>query len=175
MDWLTKQKTYAFLILFLIVVNVSILIILWMGRPKPPEHFSQKPPNNEMFLRKELGLSDEQDKLLKQNRKLMLDSSRVLDEILWNKKRELQAEAFKEKVDSAKVNILLNEITLLRSKMESMMFKHFSDLKAILTKEQLEKFKRLLDETRKPGPRPEMENKRMPPPPPPGEILPLTH
>lgn len=177
MDWLTKQKTYAFLILLLIVINVSILIILWMGRPKPAEPFSQRPPNNEMFLKKELGLSDEQDKLLKQNRRLMLDSTRAIDKILWAKKKELQTEAFKEKVDSARVNQILYEITLLHGEMENLMFKHFSELKLILSKEQLEKFRRLFDEFRNPGSRHEMGDKRMqpPPPPPPGEIIPLAY
>jgi Spy/CpxP family protein refolding chaperone len=147
-----------------------------MGKPKPPERFSLQPPDKEMFLKKELGLNDEQDKLMQQNRKTMLDSSRVLNELMWRKKTELQIEAFKEKPDTSKVSALVNEISALHSRSEKLMFLHFSELKSILSKEQLEKFKGLLEESRNPRRRPETGDKRFqPPPPPPGEILQMTY
>jgi hypothetical protein len=35
MDWLTKQKTYIWLIIFLVVINLTTLVLLWVGRPGP--------------------------------------------------------------------------------------------------------------------------------------------
>jgi hypothetical protein len=171
MDWLAKQKTYAVLIFILILLNISILAILWIGRPKAERQMPQKPPDTDMFLKKELGLNENQEELFKRSRKKLFESTRNLDEAIWIKKRELQTEAFKEKPDTLKVNAIIGEIASMQSQIEKYMFKHFSDMKESLNKEQLDKFRKLFDESRKQKREPGYRDGQGPPPQPPGEII----
>ena len=180
MDWLTKQKTYVWLIIILVIINLTTLVLLWNGRHGgPPQQPGKNDhPDTNKFLQKELGLSNEQEKQFQQIRQNLFDSTNSFNENIRLKKTEIQREAFKDNPDAEKVNTLLNEIGDLQSKNERFMFKHFSELKKILTQEQMVKFNKVLDGFGKNKPNPKMgegmrpDGERQGPPPSPQDEFP---
>lgn len=169
MDWLTKQKTYLWLIIILIVINIFSLTFIWLRKPCPPAPNPGDFREKNLFLKKELGLNDEQMKNMELLRKELRDTTDLFMNNLWQKRRELQKEALKDKPDTNKVNYLISEISGLNVKTEQYMLKHFSELKKILSPDQFEKFIRMMDKPKMQG-KPMMENgdKQVPPPPPDG-------
>ncbi len=164
MDWLAKQKTYIWLIVLLIIINLTTLIILWFGRPgQPPFNRNERPDTNK-FLKLELGLSDEQEKMFTQIRKIHFDSTGSLNEELWLKRRSIQQEAFKEIPDTQMVNTLSYEIGKLQEINEKFIFNHFLELKKVLNREQLVKFKEIISKKEKNRPQP-FDGERQGPPP----------
>lgn len=167
MDWLTKQKTYVWLIILLVVINLTTLIFLWVGRPDPPEFSERKRPDTNKFLKNELGLDDDQDKKLKELREELFDTTETLRELLGNKNQLLQEESFKETPDLEKVNTLVAEIGELEAQSEMLRFNHFALVKKVLTEEQSKKFKALIGENKKHKPGRDDGERQGPPPPPP--------
>jgi hypothetical protein len=164
MDWLTKQKTYVWLIILLVVLNLTTLVLLWIGRPGPPPMIKDNRLDTNKFLKNELDLSDEKEKMFRQIRQTLFDSTSALNKQMWEKRREVQEEAFKGNPDTQKINILSNEIGDLQSLNEKYMFNHFSELKKLLSEEQLLRFKRIISKTGKKFPEP-FEGERQGPPP----------
>ena len=122
MDWLTKQKTYVWLVILLVIINLTTLIFLWIGRPNPPEMNDRKRPDTSKFLKDELGLNEEQDRKLKELRQALFDTTGKINEMIWVKKNLIQEESFKEISDNEKVNTLAKEIGELESKGEMLRY-----------------------------------------------------
>lgn len=167
MDWLTKQKTYLWLVILLVIINLTTLIFLWVGRPNPPEMNDRKRPDTNKFLKNELCLNEEQDKKLKELRKELIDSTSKLNENIWSKKQEIQYESFSENPDIEKVNSLSRQIGEIETQLEIFRFNHFAEVKKVLTSEQAIKFKNILAENGKHIPSPFDGKKEGPPLPPP--------
>lgn len=171
MDWLSKQKTYVWLVILLVIINLATLIFLWIGRPKPPEMSEGKRPDTNKFLKNELGLNDAQNKKLKDLREELFDTTETLRELLWSRKHLLQEESFKDTADLVQVKSLVTEIGNIEALLEMLRFDHFTLVKKVLTEEQSKKFKSIISENGKlkPGP---FEGKREGPPPPPRDDFP---
>lgn len=167
MDWLTKQKTYVWLVVLLVIINLATLLFLWLGRPTPPEFGDRKRPDTNKFLKNELELTDDQDKKLKELREELFDTTETLRELIGNKKQLLKEESFKETPDLEKVNTLVAEIGELEAQSEMLRFNHFTLVKKVLTDEQIKKFKSIICENKKHKPGMSEGNRQGPPPPPP--------
>lgn len=172
MDWLTKQKTYVWLVILLVIINLTTLIFLWIGRPNPSEMNDRKRPDTSKFLKDELGLNEEQDKKLKELRQTLFDTTGKINEMIWVKKSLTQEESFKEIPDNEKVNTLVKEIGELESKEEMLRYNHFTQVGKVLTDKQLEKFKKVLGQNKMHKPIPFEGERQGPPPPPQGEFPP---
>ena len=165
MDWLTKQKTYVWLIILLVVINLTTLVLLWIGRPCPPPFNKNDRPDTNKFIKNELDLSDDQENKFAQIRKTLFNSTDSLNKALWIKKKEIQEEAFKENPDTQKVNTLAGEIGALQNKKKKYIFNHFSEVKKVLNKEQLLKFENIISKKDKNRQHP-FDGERQGPPPP---------
>jgi hypothetical protein len=174
MDWLTKQKTYIWLVIILVVINLITLVLLWVGHPGPPPFTKNDRPDTNRFLKNELGLSDDQEKMFIQIRKTHFDSTDSLNIKLRLKRRSIQEEAFKNIPDTQMVNILSEEIGALQAINENIIFNHFLELKKVLNKEQLEKFKNIISKKEKNRPQP-FDGERLGPPPQPDGMPPPEH
>lgn len=172
MDWLSKQKTYVWLVVILILINLTTLVFLWMGRPNHPEMYPDKLPDTNKFLKNELGLNEEQDKKLKELRHALFDTTGKINEMIWAMKNLIQEESFKEIPDNEKVITIAKEISELEFQGELLRYNHFTQVGKVLTKEQLEKFKKLLGENRKHIHVPFEGERQGPPPPLQGEFSP---
>lgn len=172
MDWLTKQKTYVWLIVVLIIINITTLLFLWLGRPQPPDMNRDKKPDMDKFLKNELGLNQEQDQKIKQLRETLFDTTSKINELIWTNKKLLHEESFKEFPDNEKVNTIAIEIGNLETQGEILRFNHFTQIGKVLNVEQLKKFRNLLGEKNKHKPEIMEGDRNSPPPPPPGEFPP---
>ncbi len=168
MDWLTKQKTYVWLVILLVIINLTTLIFLWTGRPKPPVMDIRNGPDTNKFLKNELGLNDEQDKKLKELREELFDTTEILREQIGAKRQFLKEESFKESPDIEKVKSIANEIGILETKSEMLRFAHFTMIKKVLTEQQAEKFRSILGENKNHKPWKDRGENQNPPPPPDG-------
>lgn len=146
MDWLMKQKVYAWLITLLVIINSVMLVLLWVDKPVHYPPPPPKPLDTDSFIIKELDLSGEQEKNFIKLRKEHFDTTRAVNDQLWKLKDELREEAFKEKRDEKKVEALFTEIAVKQVEFERLMYKHFVEMREILSKEQAEKFFRILGE-----------------------------
>ena len=158
MDWLTKQKTQAWAIVVLVIINIATLVTLWMGRPALPPMFINGRPDTNNFLKNELGLNNDQENKFNLLRKSLFDSMDVINKQIWTKKSEIQNQAFKENPDTQKVNNMLQEIAGFQVLNEKLMFNHFTELYKVLSADQLVKFHKLLSMTGR------NNHKNMPPP-----------
>jgi hypothetical protein len=151
MDWLTKQKTYIWAIVVLVLINIATLVTLWLGRPAPPPIDKNGRPDNNNFLRNELGLNNDQENKFQLLRKSLFDSMDVINKQIWTKKMEIHDQAFNPNPDTQKVNNLLGQIASLQVLSEKLLFNHFSGLKNILSPGQLIQFNKIIS-------RPDMVN-----------------
>ncbi len=161
MDWLTKQKTYVWFIIFLVVINLATLIFLWFDRSGSKNDFEHGPRRTDNFLKAELGLTDEQDKLMKDSRDRFFDSSGKIMNEMDQLKKQLRSEAFNQNPDSISVDSITARIGILQSQTEELAFKHFKELNSILNSEQSKKFQEIFNRDRK---HPHDHNGKHPPP-----------
>lgn len=149
MDWLTKQKTYVWLIIILVVINLTTLILLWIDRPDNKQPFERGPKGLDNFLKAELGLNDEQDRLMKELRDNFFASSRKIMDEMDILKKQVKVEAFKQNPDKILIDSIAVKVGSLQSQIELMAFKHFNELSSILNPEQSKKFLEIFEKNRR--------------------------
>jgi protein CpxP len=174
MDIFTKNRATVTTIILLIVINVFTLLIIWFdgrGIFHPPR---MEPPRENadrvaFFLKNELGLNEAQVQEYRQLRQKHLEQTRDINDEIHHLKKQLLDQLFSDRVDSEKVNKLIQSIGEKQKIAERITFNHFLEMKNLCGQGQQEKLHRLLDEFFRPprpqGP-PEMENDRPKPPPP---------
>jgi Spy/CpxP family protein refolding chaperone len=179
MDLVTKQKSTLWLIIILVVLNITTIVMLWLPggiRPRPERHPNL--PKHQTFF-KELDLTQEQKKKFDQYRN---EYFRVIEKYTRQinlKKYEIMDMLFQPEPDSLRLNNISNELGQLNTEFEKVRFRQILRMKTILTDEQFNLFKIIVDESYKPKPGdmgpPEFDGhhpKDMPPPPPGGDFPP---
>ncbi|QQS36647.1 MAG: periplasmic heavy metal sensor [Ignavibacteriales bacterium] len=164
MDWLTKQKTYVWLIIILVIINLTTLVLLWMDRPSPLKRQSPGMRGTDTFLKTELGLTEEQDKQLRESRDKFFGLTRTLNDSIGTLKREIQKEGLSGKYDSIRVDALISDIGKLQSRLEKYAFDHFSELAKFLKPDQVTKFQKMFERNRKHPPGHKENHHNEPPP-----------
>lgn len=164
MDWFTKQKAFVWIIIVLVVINITSLVLMWLERSPSHPSKNEETRGTDSFLKSELSLSDEQAEALIKSRDKFFDSKRKLDDEMWLRKNEIKNEGFKKNPDTLKVKNLSDEIGKIQSEIEQLAFKHFSELGIVLNDDQSEKIKKILDRG---GKHPRGPGDKRPPGPPP--------
>jgi Spy/CpxP family protein refolding chaperone len=152
MDLLGKQKIYIWVIISLILLNLTVVVLLWLNAPKPPVMFSKdrRFPVKD-FFNKELGLSQEQQTAFD---KLRDEHFKTIDTIIKQidaKRSLMDDEMFRQNPDKAKIQQISDSIGRLTSEIEVLRAEHFSKLYSLLDQKQAEKFRNIVKETHKPG------------------------
>ena len=183
MDLVTKQKTTLWLIIVLVILNITTLVMLWLpgeARRIPGRHST--PPKDRTFF-KELNLSMEQEKQFDQYRSEYFRVIGKYTRQINRKKYEIMEMLFKTEPDSQKLNVLTDELGLLNAKFEKVRFRQILKMKTILSDDQFNIFKKIVDVSYKPRPG-DMDGRvpphefdergpdNMPPPPPDGKHRP---
>ena len=174
MDIFTKKRTSFWLILLLVLLNISTLYILWskeINNPDRPFPRTQERHGNFIrFLREELKFSENQIIDYEQYRERHANQTRELTNQVYNLKQELHNEIFQERPKTARVDSLAEEIGKKQTQIEKITFSHFLDLKKLCGKEQQEKLQVLIDDyhhkNRPPGQQPQPKRRRPGGPPP---------
>ena len=147
MDLIKRNKTLTVLVIILIIMNASVLSIIWLNSPNetllpppPPKHRS--PGDMVKFLKKELRLSDEQVSAFIQLRQKHFMEVNKIGQEMHGLKKQLMENIFTSNEINA--DSLSSEIGQLQSKLELITYKHFNELKKVCGEEQAIKLRKLL-------------------------------
>lgn len=168
MDFFTKKKLTTWAIVILVILNLSTLATLWfLELKRPPLLPSPRSGIGDVqpFLRRKLGLSEEQERQFRELRQRHFDRTNAMMDEIHQLKKEVMAELFVPQPDVEKVRRLSDEIGARQAELERLLFFHFQDLKAVCKPKQREKFRALMNDllemTRPPGPH--MRHRKSPP------------
>ena len=152
MDFLVKQKIYIWVIIALILLNLSVVVLLWLNAPKPPVMVEKerKFPVKD-FFNKELGLTTEQQAAFEKLRDEHFKSIDTLRRQIDAKRSAMDEEMFKQNPDKAKIEQISDSIGNLTSEIERLRVAHFSKLYSLLDQKQAEKFRNIVKETHRYG------------------------
>ncbi len=183
MDFVTKQKVALWIIVVLILLNLTTLILLWLPHEYhyPPMRPTEMPKDRKFIS--EFNLTPEQKSQFEQYRDEYFEVIKKYTGQINSKKYELMEMLFRKEPDNQKLNTLADELGQLNAEFEKVRFRQILKFKSILTDIQFNIFKKIVDEAYKPkpgemdrgGPPPKFDARHpndMPPPPPGGEHRP---
>jgi Spy/CpxP family protein refolding chaperone len=177
MDIFTKNRFTFWTIVILVILNISTISMLWFNQNRrigasPQIREPRQDQRTLQFLQKELNLTDEQIQQYDQLRQTHAEQTRLLVNDVRDSKREMMNEIFNDEPDIARAMQIADLIGKKQTELERITFKHFSDLKELCGKEQLDKLHELMDEffRRNPPeghqePPPHQQDRTMNPPP----------
>lgn len=126
---------------------VTAALLSGVGYAFPPEDGSalskvsaeKKDAKRQKFY-KELNLTDEQKKLLKENKNKNREQMKILFEGIKEKKALIREEVQKDELNMEKINQLQNELKALQTQMIDHRLEGILEVRKILTPEQFKKF-----------------------------------
>jgi Spy/CpxP family protein refolding chaperone len=148
MDLLIKQKIYIWVIIGLILLNLSILLLIWLdgpGRPVRDQRENRLPVRD--FFNKEFDLSPEQQKAFDESREAHFKAVDTLIRQLEAYRKKINEEVYKDKPDNARISVIADSIGIITARTEKLRVEHFAKLYSLLNEEQKVKFKKMLSET----------------------------
>jgi hypothetical protein len=148
MDVIQKNRYLWFSVVSLVVLNLILLALLWLGRPSrsgrmPPP---QKPERIRELLKEQLNFSDEQVQRYLELREQHHQRARQLEAEIRDLKREMFSQVLDEQAPAAVSDSLLNLVLEKQAELEKVTFQHFLDLKSLCGPGQKEKLKVLMGE-----------------------------
>jgi Spy/CpxP family protein refolding chaperone len=142
-----KNLVILFLVL-LTIVNIVALATFAYHRfhPKMPFHPMERPDTPERFIKRELGLNEQQTKEIEAHfKKFRIETETILDS-LRTKRAELAEEMAAQEPSVVKLDSLTEEIGALEIRLQKKTIMHMLEAKAFLTPEQQKKFFSLFKE-----------------------------
>ncbi len=161
-------------IIILVVLNVTTLSLLWLGRPHAPDraHGEQAAA----FLVKELGMTAAQQEAFSHLREFHHREMMLLQEQDRKLHDRFFESLFLPATDTLRLNLLADSIAGTRKQMEMVTYSHFGELTQLLNPAQKEKFRMIFRKAleqvmppREPLPPPPPAAPGSPPPPLPGD------
>jgi protein CpxP len=150
------RRVTNILLLVLLVFNVGFLGSWWYGHMQAHkmmremhEHFSGHDSKASMFLIKELGLNDEQQKQLEVLRKEHFQKIETMEGTIVKYEKGMMNAIMANPVDSNLANKYSDSVGMMKAAIQKELFRHFSSIKKICTPEQSNKFDRLVEEMSK--------------------------
>jgi Spy/CpxP family protein refolding chaperone len=141
-----KNKILTVILILSLGLNLGVLVTFsrhWLNR----REFNKGPGESSWFKRKmqkELKLTDAQVALMEQDRKNVDQEIRSIRGELKRKRAELFTLLEANPVDSAKVDKLIDAISLLQARIEKTVVNHLATMKKNLTPEQQQRFKAMM-------------------------------
>lgn len=141
-----NTKLLKILLILSLGFNLGIVITFghhWLMR-KEFKKWPEESSRHKKFMHKTLGLTDEQAKLMDNNRESLEKEIFPLKEELKKKRLELASLLDADTVDNSKIETLTADISLLQMKIEKNVINNSINIRKILTIEQQKKFKAFL-------------------------------
>lgn len=173
MDIFTQKRYLIYIIILLVILNLSTLLMMWIGRPqRPPGKGGPISPEREkarveQLLKNELGFDKTQtEKYLKMRQEHQEHVTSLRNEI-----RQLKKQMFDEVLKDDSQPMLSDSLLQLaqekQADLEQLTFQYFLNLKKLCKPEQQDNLQLLIRDVFRP--KPGFRNDGMPPPPPPPE------
>jgi Spy/CpxP family protein refolding chaperone len=147
MNFFDKNRFAFWILIFLMIINVSALVTFFVS--------TRKVPNNEILmpgkkpgsaLQSELGLSPDQNKRVNEINSAYKSSSEPIILSIKEKKSELLEELSKDPSDTNQLNSIIQELDLRQNKLQKANIKQFLELKKVCTPEQTRKLSQIYSE-----------------------------
>lgn len=141
-----KNKVLAIILILSLGLNIGILARFsyhWLNR----KGYRERPRESSWMrkkMQKELCLSEAQVCFMEQNRKNIDQELKSIKQELKRKRVELFTALDTEPVDQAKINKLIDTISVLQAKIEKTVVGHLVTMKKNLTPEQRQKFREIM-------------------------------
>ena len=143
-----KRKLLILGIIILSIINIATLVTF--GYHKWSRHrqtyCSSVCPRSKSFLYRELSLSDEQIQQIETLKETFQNEINPLREDIKKKREEIVHLLMFEEPETSSIDTLINEIQSIQAQIQKQVIYHLIAEKNILTKEQQEKFIRLISE-----------------------------
>ena len=164
MDYIMKHKMLFWLIALLVILNLATIGTMWFGRPPHPGHMMQPPAEGQMprphrgmnLMKEHLQLSDQQAEKFNELREEHFERTRAVNDAAGKLRFEILDEIFSDQFSQEKVDKMLAELKELQGNFDSLLFKHFAELRDQCDPEQKEilkdMFTDLLRSTQRGGP-----------------------
>jgi hypothetical protein len=176
MDVIQKNRYLWITVVSLVVLNLVLLALLWLGRPTRSGHMPpQKPERIRELLKEQLDFSDDQVQRYLELREQHHRHTQRLEAEIRDLKREMFSQVLDERAPIAVSDSLLSLVLEKQAELEKVTFQHFLDLKSLCGPGQKEKLKVLMGEVfrrnmpsmpkGKDGPPPAQQGEAPPPPP----------
>jgi len=173
-----KQNRYLWIaIIILLVMNLTALSLLWLGRPEVrrlpngPKNPVEEKRRIEYLLQKELGFDKNQTEQYLRLHREHRNQMRLLNREITEIKRQMFDEVLAENPQTELSDSLLKMAQGKQAKVEKLTFQHFLTLKKLCKPEQQDNLKILMHEIFRPNP-PQGRDDNSPPSPPPGDRMP---
>jgi Spy/CpxP family protein refolding chaperone len=137
------------LVLAVMMCPQSLALWGWTGRGADPRSADQN--RMERVVVKKLGLSDAQKKQYKTQQDKLQQEAKAIRDKIKKLSEKLRSELQKDISDRNAIHATIAEINKLRSDIQIKRMDLLLDLQKILTKEQREKFKKMLDRSDRKG------------------------
>lgn len=182
MDIFKQKRFLGFMVGLLVVLNVALLTLLWLGRPANRPGLpggrkmqTDRPPMEQM-LRQELGFDDQQIRTYLDLREKHQQQFVKLNGQMQQVKKQMFDQVFEENPDSTLSTELLEKSVQLQQQIDRITYAHLLALKNLCKADQQGQLKKLVAEVfkmngpqpgrpGKPGARPSNQPDEMPPPP----------
>ena len=150
MDILTQKRFMFWLILLLVVLNLSMTALVWQSsmdkKIKPPIEDSRSSRRTLTFLQRELGFTDAQIEDYDRLRQKHQNEIRPLIESMRQAKREMMQEIFQAQPDTLHAMHIAREIGEKQTRIEKLTFNHFLQLKELSGPDQVKNLHVLVEE-----------------------------
>jgi len=152
MDDSTEKSITQKAVPFLIILNLVTMAALWYvlfrkpPAPRPPRAAGQGQDGVQSFLRRELGLTDEQAATFAKLRDKFVASTGPLQEEMRTLNETIISEMLKPQPDKAAIETATSRIGVLRGEEQKLLFFHFQDLMDACRPEQKDKFHSIMRE-----------------------------
>jgi Spy/CpxP family protein refolding chaperone len=143
-----KNKLLILFLVFLTIINIAALTTIAYHRFHPQRSFhpGDRPETPGSFIKRELGLNEEQAKEFESQAKRFEEEIKPIRDSLEAKRIDLMNEIMAEKPSPDKLSQLSEEIGALHVKLEKRTSMHLLQGKSLLTPEQQKKFFSLFKE-----------------------------
>lgn len=171
MDIFKLNRYLWFSIVLLVILNLTTLTLLWIGRPssRSPGQGPLPPAQDQerirQLLKEQLAFNEEQIQQYLVLREEHHQRAQRLENEIRELKRKMFEQVLEERAPATVSDSLLNLVLAKQAELERMTFQHFLDLKNLCGPGQKEKLRLLMGEVFRPKEPPQMPGRENPPPP----------
>jgi hypothetical protein len=167
MDIFTEKRYTVAVIGLLVVMNIVLMAVLWLGRPEAGRtQFEQRSEvQQEQMLADELGFNREQFEEYQRERQLHREEIQRLNHEIRRVKKEMFDQVLHQEASSTISDSLLTQAQQKQAEIERLTYRYLFRLREICTPEQRVKLNGLLHEMMPAEPGGRIGARRPPPPP----------
>lgn len=147
MNFFDKNRLAFWILIFLVIINVSALVTFFVAKPKAnTNEFKAAETKPGATLQAELSLAPDQNLKVNEINSAYKASSEPIIVSIKEKKSELLEELSRENTDTNRVKAILHDLDIRQNNLQQANIKQFLELKKVCTPEQTRKLSQIYSE-----------------------------